>query len=103
MARRRKTSLFDDLFTLATLLPRWASRVLVLAPRIRHQPNPPVDPHRPDMTGAMFRGLAMALQYFVPFIFAFGAVGSVVGRARRQKLFEDVAEATQDMGGLSVQ
>lgn len=45
----------------------------------------------------------MALQYFEPFIFALGAVGSVVGRARRQKLFEDVAEATQDMGGLSVQ
>ncbi|MDV3440891.1 hypothetical protein R0G64_15795 [Pseudomonas otitidis] len=108
MARRRKTSLFDDLFTLATLLPWWASLLVALVSwYLLHgyatSPIPPVDPHRPDMTGAMFRGLAMALQYFVPFIFAFGAVGSAVGRARRQKLFEDVAEATQDMGGLSVQ
>lgn len=30
MARRRKTSLFDDLFTLATLLPRWASLLVAL-------------------------------------------------------------------------
>lgn len=100
MARRRKTSLFDDLFTLATLLPWWASLLVALVSwYLLHgyatSPIPPVDPHRPDMTGAMFRGLAMALQYFVPFIFALGAVGSIAGRAKRKKLFKDVAEATQ--------
>ncbi|BBT18793.1 hypothetical protein WP8S17C03_48420 [Metapseudomonas otitidis] len=100
MARRRKTSLFDDLFTLATLLPWWASLLVALVSwYLLHgyatSPIPPVDPHRPDMTGAMFRGLAMALQYIVPFIFALGAVGSVAGRAKRKKLFKDVAEATQ--------
>lgn len=100
MARRRKTSLFDDLFTLATLLPWWASLLVALVSwYLLHgyatSPIPPVDPHRPDMTGAMFRGLAMGLQYIVPVIFALGAVGSVAGRAKRKKLFKDVAEATQ--------
>ncbi|MGC8102651.1 restriction endonuclease [Metapseudomonas otitidis] len=100
MARRRKTSLFDDLFTLATLLPWWASLLVALVSwYLLHgyatSPIPPVDPHRPDMTGAMFRGLAMGLQYIVPLIFALGAVGSVAGRAKRKKLFKDVAEATQ--------
>lgn len=100
MARRRKTSLFDDLFTLATLLPWWASLLVALVSwYLLHgyatSPIPPVDPHRPDMTGAMFRGLAMGLQYIVPAIFALGAVGSVAGRAKRKKLFKDVAEATQ--------
>ncbi|WP_165674592.1 hypothetical protein [Metapseudomonas otitidis] len=100
MARRRKTSLFDDLFTLATLLPWWASLLVALVSwYLLHgyatSPIPPVDPHRPDMTGAMSRGLAMGFQYFVPFIFALGAVGSIAGRAKRKKLFKDVAEATQ--------
>lgn len=100
MARRRKTSLFDDLFTLATLLPWWASLLVALVSwYLLHgyatSPIPPVDPYRPDMTGAMFRGLAMALQYIVPVIFALGAVGSIAGRAKRKKLFKDVAEATQ--------
>ncbi|WP_236209852.1 restriction endonuclease [Pseudomonas tohonis] len=100
MARRRKTSLFDDLFTLATLLPWWASLLVALVSwYLLHgyatSPIPPVDPHRPDMTGAMFRGLAMGLQYIVPVIFALGAVGSIAGRAKRKKLFKDVAEATQ--------
>lgn len=100
MARRRKTSLFDDLFTLATLLPWWVSLLVAfvswyLLHGYATSPIPPVDPHRPDMTGAMFRGLAMAFQYFVPFIFALGAVGSIAGRAKRKKLFKDVAEATQ--------
>lgn len=100
MARRRKTSLFDDLFTLATLLPWWVSLLVAfvswyLLHGYATSPIPPVDPHRPDMTGAMFRGLAMAFQYFVPFIFALGAIGSIAGRAKRKKLFKDVAEATQ--------
>ncbi|GAC1032598.1 hypothetical protein thsps21_34260 [Pseudomonas sp. No.21] len=93
MARRRKTSLFDDLFTLATLLPWWVSLLVAfvswyLLHGYATSPILPVDPHRPDMTGAMFRGLAMALQYIVPVIFALGAVGSVTGRAKRKKLSE---------------
>ncbi|WP_271103994.1 restriction endonuclease [Pseudomonas tohonis] len=100
MARRRKTSLFDDLFTLATLLPWWVSLLVAfvswyLLHGYATSPIPPIDPRRPDMTGAMFRGLAMGFQYFVPFIFALGAVGSIIERAKRKKLFKDVAEATQ--------
>ncbi|MDI6527190.1 restriction endonuclease [Pseudomonas otitidis] len=100
MARRRKTCLFDDLFTLAILLPWWASLLVALVSwYLLHgyatSPIPPIDPHRPDVTGAIFRGLAMGFQYIVPFIFALGAVGSVAGRAKRKRLFKDVAEATQ--------
>lgn len=100
MARRRKTSLFEDLFTLATMLHWWVSLLVAfvswyLLHGYATSPIPPVDPHRPDMAGAMFRGLAMGLQYIVPVIFALGAVGSIAGRAKRKKLFKDVAEATQ--------
>lgn len=93
MARRRKTSLFNDLFTLATLLPWWASLLVALASwYLLHgyatSPIPPVDPHRSDMTGAMFRGLAMVLWYLTHLASLCVAICLIAKLARRKKLFD---------------
>lgn len=93
MARRRKTSLFDDLFTLATLLPWWASLLVALVSwYLLHgyatSPIPPVDPHRSDMTGAMVRGFAMVFQ-FIPSLLVFNAVSSSCWATKDKRLCKD--------------
>ncbi|WP_271410750.1 restriction endonuclease [Pseudomonas sp. Q1-7] len=103
MARRRRTSTFEDLISLAALLPWWASLLIALVswfllhgfatsapPAITH-PNQ----FSTAMTGTVLRSLAMVGQFLIPLAFVFGAIGSIFGRAKRKKLIKDVAAATQ--------
>ncbi|BAU76524.1 restriction endonuclease [Metapseudomonas furukawaii] len=103
MARRRKTSPFEDLISLAALLPWWASLLIALVSWfLLHgfaTSAPPAMTHPSQfstaMTGTVLRSLALVGQYVVPFIFVCGAIGSIAGRAKRKKLIDDVATATQ--------
>lgn len=104
MARRRKTSAFDDLIHIASRLPWWLSLLIAfVAWFLLHSyaiSPPPVvtaDPKQLGqlMAGSAFRGIAMLLQYLVPAAFVLGAIGSVIARAKRRKLIVDVASATK--------
>jgi restriction system protein len=52
----------------------------------------------------MFRGLAMAGQYFFPLVFVFGAIGSIFARFHRRRLLSNAATAlkpAQVLDGIS--
>jgi restriction system protein len=104
MARRRKTSAFDDLIHIASRLPWWLSLLIAfIVWFLLHSyvtSPPPVATADPKqfgqlMAGSAFRGIAMLFQYLVPAAFVLGAVGSVIARAKRRKLIVDVASATK--------
>lgn len=103
MARRTKTSPFEDLVFIATRLPWWVSLLIALAAwlffhSVATSPPPTItDPKQfaSAMTGQMWRTFALFLQYIVPVAFIFGAIGSVFARAKRRKLIDDVASATR--------
>lgn len=103
MARRKKTSPFEDLIFIASRLPWWVSLLIALATglyfhSVAISPAPTaIDPKNfgPALAGQMWRSFALFLQYIVPIAFVLGAVGSVIGRAKRRQLMEDVATATQ--------
>ena len=103
MARRRRTSTFEDLISLAALLPWWVSLLIALVSwfllRDFAASTPPAMTHPSQfstaMTGTVLRSLAMAGQFLIPSAFVFGAVGSILSRSKRKKIFKDVAEASQ--------
>ena len=103
MARRRKTSPFEDLIDFASMLPWWAGVGLALLSYFvlhNYAVSPPPAFHDPKqmgdaMVGVMTRGLAMGGQYLLPIAFIFGAIGSVAGRVRRKKLVKDAALASK--------
>lgn len=102
MARRRKTSAFEDLILIASLLPWWLSILLALLSWYwLHGYATSIPPRLTDpsqfsghLTGAVFRGWATAFQYIVPAACVFGAIASIFGRIRRRKLLAEVATAT---------
>jgi restriction system protein len=103
MARRRKTSAFDDLIHIASRLPWWLSLLIALIAwfwlhsyAISPPPVATADPKQITqlMAGSAFRTIAMVLQFMVPAAFVLGVVGSVIARAKRRKLIVDVASAT---------
>ena len=99
MARRRKTSPFEDLISLAALLPWWASLLIALVSWFFLHgvatSTPPAMTHANQfseaMTGTVLRSFAMVGQYLIPLALVFGAIGSIAGRAKRKKLIKDVA------------
>ncbi|WP_152226041.1 restriction endonuclease [Pseudomonas sp. SCB32] len=103
MARRRKTTAFEDLIFIASRLPWWSSLLialgawLILHPYAISKPPTTVNPQQlaDAMTGQVWRTFAMFLQYLIPAAFVLGAIGSIVGRAKRKKLAADVARATE--------
>jgi restriction system protein len=103
MARRRKTSAFDDLIYIASRLPWWLSLLIAfVAWYFLHSfaisPVPTLtDPKQfgKMLTGQLFRTGAVFLQYFLPVAFCFGAIASVFARAKRRKLIVDVASAAK--------
>lgn len=103
MARRKKTSPFEDLIFIASRLPWSVSLLVALAAwlffhSVANSPPPTLtDPKQFGgmMVEQMFRTFSIFLQYIVPTAFVFGAIGSVFGRAKRRKLMEDVASATK--------
>lgn len=104
MARRRKTSAFDDLIHIASRLPWWLSVLIAfVAWLFLHSvaiSAPPAAITAPTqygdfIAGHLWRTFAMFLQYIVPLAFCLGAIGSVFARAKRRKLIVDVASATK--------
>nr|WP_288466618.1 restriction endonuclease [uncultured Pseudomonas sp.] len=102
MARRRKTSAFEDLIVIASRLPWWLSILLALLSwywlhgYATSSPPRLTDPSQfsGHLTGAVFRGWATAFQYIVPAACVLGAIASIFGRIRRRKLLAEVATAT---------
>lgn len=103
MARRRKTSPFEDLISIASKLPWWLSLVLafvawLLLHSFATSPAPTLtDPKQMGdmLVGQVLRTFALFGQYLIPAAFVFGAIGSVFARVHRRKLLNDVATATQ--------
>ena len=103
MARRRKTTAFEDLIFIASRLPWWASLLialgawLLLHPYAISKPPTAVNPQQlaDALTGQVWRSFALIFQYLIPAAFVLGAIGSIVGRAKRKKLAADVARATE--------
>src|SRR3990167_631653 len=101
MARRRKTSTFEDIVYIASRLPWWLSLIIALGAwfffhSVATSPPPTLtDPKQfgQMITGQMFRTISMFLQFIIPVAFCFGAIGSLFGRYKRRKLMGDVASA----------
>jgi restriction system protein len=111
MARRKRSSTADDLLELVAMLPWWAGVLLAVGSyfvlyNIASQPV--VAPTQPGQMGAIvtqsiWKSLAMAGQYLLPFICLLGAVTSAWRRRERKNLVADVArsKATDALDGMS--
>jgi len=94
MTRRRRTSIFEGMVELASHLSRWLASILALVSYLLLRsyvasPLPAVTASRqmgPHLTSSMFRGLAMACQYFLPLVFVPGVIGSV----QKLRLWQEV-------------
>lgn len=103
MARRRKTSTFEDLVVIASRLPWWVSLLialgswLILHPIAISQPDVPKDLHQMGQVaaGQLGRTFAFFGQYLLPAVFVIGSICSVFARAKRKKLAADVANARE--------
>jgi restriction system protein len=99
MARRRKTSVFEDLFGIAAALPWWVDVGLaVIAYFVIHHyavaevPTTPAPEQLGQMmVGQMTKAIATYCQYIVPLLFLAGAAVSYYGRRKREGLIADVA------------
>lgn len=111
MARRRKTSTADDLLDLVAMLPWWVGVLLGLVSfLVLHNlaSQQVVTPTQPGQIGAMvtqtiWKSLATAGQYILPFICFLGAGISAWRRRERKNLVADVARnnATDALDGMS--
>ncbi|WRT80907.1 restriction endonuclease [Pseudomonas citronellolis] len=103
MARRRRTSLIEDLIEIASRLPWWVSLLvafsswLILHPIANGQPDIPKDLHQmgQSVVGQLIRTFAFFGQFVLPAVFVIGAVGSVLARAGRKRLRANVANARE--------
>lgn len=108
MARRRKTSFFEDLFDIACRLPWWAGAALagVSYLGLHHLAVAPLDP--PAVVGGqvsmlgehvvrqVVRALAAVAQYLVPLAFGAGALLSAWRARRRESLHARAAAGLVD-------
>lgn len=112
MARRRRTSLIEDLIEIASRLPWWVSLLiavgswLILHPITNSQPYAPRDLHQmgQSVAGELIRIFALFGQFVLPVVFVIGAIGSVLARAKRKRLRTNVAnarESGQTIEGIS--
>ena len=102
MARRRgKTSAIDGLMELVALLPWWAGVLLAIVSYLvlhRWANAPlPVASSPQDIagmaTGSLWRGLAYAGQFLLPFVCAMGALVSALRRRERRRLIDTAARS----------
>lgn len=97
MARRRNSSVFEDLFGIAAALPWWVGSILaVVAYAILHRyASMDVPTHvAPGQIGQMAvsqmtKTMAFYGQYILPFLFLAGAAASFFGRRKREGLVRD--------------
>lgn len=99
MARRKNTSVFEDLFELAAMLPWWVGTVLAaVAYGVLHryavaEVSTNVAPGQIGqmVVGQMTKALATYGQYIVPLLLLAGAGASYLGRRKREGLVRGVA------------
>lgn len=99
MARRKNTSVFEDIFGLATLLPWWAGIALAaVAYGFLHHyavAEIPVQGQPGQIgqmvVGQMTKAFATYGQYIVPLILLAGAAASFLRRRKRERLVQNVA------------
>jgi restriction system protein len=100
MARRRKSSAFEDLIEIAAALPWWLSLSLAaVSYGVLHHyagiPLPAVtDPKQfgSMITSQMIKTFVTFGQYLVPLAFGIGAAVSLIKRKKRANLFQSVAK-----------
>jgi restriction system protein len=91
---KKNSSVFEDLFGIAALLPWWAGVFLACLSWaiLHHYAGTPIDPNGAKLVGSMLvRAFAQPLQYIVPLILLAGAGASALGRRKRARLLRDVA------------
>ncbi len=112
MGRKRNGGALDDLFEIAATLPWWVGVLLAAIGYFGFHllaGSELVAPKPGEMGGylshAVFKGLALGLQYVVPVAFLAGAAASAIGRHRRKGLVSAVAggESAAVLGGMSWQ
>lgn len=102
MARRKKTSTAEDLMDLVSMLPWWAGVALAIASyailhKIASIPIPVASTPQEIgqlATSGIWRGLAYAGQFVLPFICGMGAIASAIRRHQRKTLIDSVSRST---------
>ena len=97
---RRKGGLFDDLVSLAAMLPWWLGVVLAVVAYLVIHPFAVMELSAPTQlagTGGVaakqiYKTLAMIGQYLLPVAFLVGALASALGRRKRENLLEKTGE-----------
>lgn len=83
MSRRRRTSLFEDLIDLASVLPHWVSLIIAVVAYFffNNYATSEIQPvagsasvMAQHMTGSVLRGISSFLQYVIPAAFVLGAL-----------------------------
>jgi probable addiction module antidote protein len=100
LSRRKRSSLAEDLFDLAALLPWWACLILAFVSYVLLHPHAIADvvvTEAPDqlttmVTGVVFKSLANVGQYALPLIFSGAALASFFGRRKRASRARNVAD-----------
>ncbi len=99
MARRKNTSVLEDLFGIAAVLPWWVGSTLALVSYVILHRYASVDVATnitPGQIGQMVTGqviktLAFYGQFVIPLVFLVGAAASFFGRRKREGLLRDIA------------
>ncbi|WP_039928179.1 restriction endonuclease [Alishewanella jeotgali] len=95
MGRRRKSTLVEDLFGIASFLPWWLSISMAIGFYFYLDSlavMPVIDPKNPmaHVTGSLTYYFAYWGRYLLPAIFISGAVASLQAKAKREKLLNNV-------------
>ena len=111
MARRRRTALADDLFELVAMLPWWAGVALALVAYVVlhgvavQQVTLAVVPGQlgSSIAATLLSSLASVGQYVLPIICLAAALGSALGRRKRQALVTTVTsnQAANALDGMT--
>lgn len=110
---RRKNGLVEGLFGLAAALPWWLGVLLAIGAYVGLHLVATMEVQQPVGTAglgafgakSLYKALAYAGQFVLPIAFLAGAMASVIGRRKREKLLEETAEnaETDALNGMSWQ
>lgn len=95
MSRRRKSTLFEDIYDIASFLPWWLSISMAIGFYFYLDSlavMPVIDPKNPiaHVTGSLTYYCAYWGRYVLPAIFISGAIASLLAKAKREKLLNHV-------------